>query len=171
MARVRVAVGSNIEPRLWYVRAAILSMHAILSNLRASSIYETEPEIVVDQPSFLNAVVSGDTTIGPYRLLDELQALERRLGRRRESERAKGPRTIDLDLLLYGSRVEEGSRLTLPHPGMAGRQFVLVPLIEIDAEVRDPKTGRYYCELLAELRAQSPRVYRAPRKLYTAVKP
>lgn len=167
MERVHVAVGSNIEPRLWYVTAAILSMHAVLSNVRSSSIYETDPEIVVDQPPFLNAVVAGETSLGPYRLLDELQSVERRFGRRRDSERAKGPRTIDLDLLLFGNRAVEGSRLTLPHPGITQRQFVLVPLLELDADARDPKSGRYYREVLADLK----RVYRPPRKLYTAVKP
>ena len=167
MPRAYIGVGSNVEPRLWYVRAAILSLYAVLDDVHASSIYETDAEIVEDQPDFLNAVVSGVTALSPYRLLDELQAIERRYGRRRESERRRGPRTVDLDLILYGSRVSADDRLTVPHPGAATRAFVLVPLLEIAPALNDPVTGRQYRELYR----QSKRVYREPRKLYTAVKP
>lgn len=163
--RVCVGVGSNIEPRLYFVRAAMLSLQVHMDDLRASRIYETEPEIVVDQPRFLNAVVVGTTDLGAHRLLDALQAIEARFGRTREVK--KGPRTIDLDLLLYGKRVLADGRLEVPHPGIAERDFVLVPLLEILPDVTDPRDGVALSERLAQRIRRG--VYRAPRKLYTAL--
>lgn len=167
--RVCIGVGSNIEPRLWYVRAAILSLRTVLRHATASSIYETEPELVYDQPRFLNAAVAGDSSLGPFRLLDAVQAIERRFGRRRELESEKGPRTLDLDLLLFGDRRVNTERLVLPHPGLSERDFVLVPVLEILPEAVDPRSGRRLRDVLSRRRKDG--VYRAPRKLYTEATP
>jgi len=96
---------------------------------------------VLDQPDFLNVVVAGDTELGPMELLERLQAIEAEFGRDRSRERHKGPRTLDIDILLHGSTIMQTAALTLPHPGIAERAFVLVPLLELEPGLRYPVSG------------------------------
>jgi 2-amino-4-hydroxy-6-hydroxymethyldihydropteridine diphosphokinase len=116
-----------------------------------SSLYRTAPVGYVDQPAFVNAAVLLETELDPLALLDALLAIERDFGRDRAAGPPKGPRTLDLDLLLYDDLVLDEPALTLPHPAMHERRFVLVPLTEVAAGWRHPVLDRTMAELLADL--------------------
>lgn len=116
-----------------------------------SSLYRTSPVGYVDQPEFVNAAALLETELAPLALLDALLETERSFGRDRSAGPPKGPRTLDLDLLLYDGLVLDEPRLTLPHPAMHERWFVLAPLEEIVPEWRHPVMGRTISELLADL--------------------
>lgn len=125
---VVIALGSNLSDRRYYIRRAIDELRKVISIVRVSSIIETEP-VDAPPPRYLNAVVLGHTHLSPEELLDQLQAIEKRLGRRRTTRNA--PRTIDLDLILHSANVRRTARLTLPHPRYRERGFVMTPLREI----------------------------------------
>lgn len=120
----------------------------------ASSIYRTSPLYVLDQPDFHNLVVEADTELPPLELLAATQALEARFGRDRSRERSKGPRTLDVDILLYGELVAELPGLSLPHPGLLERAFVVVPLAELAPGLVHPVTGRPIAEYLGTVAGQ-----------------
>jgi 2-amino-4-hydroxy-6-hydroxymethyldihydropteridine diphosphokinase len=120
--------------------------------LNSSPVYETEPQDIVDQPWFLNQVVEAETSLFPRQLLTRLKRLEIEMGRR--PGRAKGPRTIDIDILFYKDAVVSTPDLTIPHPGMAERRFVLEPLAELAPELRHPETGKTIREMLAAVASQ-----------------
>ncbi|MBZ5488804.1 2-amino-4-hydroxy-6-hydroxymethyldihydropteridine diphosphokinase [Halomonas aquamarina] len=130
-----IGLGSNLENPLTQVRQAISELAALpLSQLhRASSLYASRPVGPQDQPDFINAVVALETRLSPLALLDQLQGLEQRHRRRRE--RHWGPRTLDLDLLLYDQETIAHPRLRVPHPHMQARAFVLAPLAELDTSL------------------------------------
>ncbi len=137
-----VALGSNLEQPAQQVTAALAAL-ATLSHCRAvcaSSLYATTPVGYADQPDFINAVARLDTTLDAFALLDALQALETRFGRVRSFRNA--PRVLDLDLLLYGEHCQDHPALTLPHPRMHQRAFVLAPLAELAATLQIPGRGR-----------------------------
>ena len=116
-----------------------------------SSFYETAPVGLVEQPDFLNAVVALRTWLPPQELMNALLHIEQQHGRDRSVSVPKGPRTLDLDLLSYDDLVLETPSLTLPHPALAERRFVLIPLAEIAPQWRHPVCGKTAAELLAEL--------------------
>ena len=128
ISTVVIALGSNLGDRRRYIRRAIEELRRVISVVRVSSIIETEP-VDAPPPKYLNAVVLAHTRLTPEELLDALQAIEKRLGRRRSARNA--PRTIDLDLILHGANVRRTKRLTLPHPRYREREFVLAPLREV----------------------------------------
>lgn len=150
--RVAVALGSNLGDRAATLRAAVERLADWLDGLRASAYRETAPTgpAAGVQPPYLNAVAVGTTTIAPRTLLGHLLALERELGRERPFPHA--PRTLDLDLILYGDVVMREPDLEIPHPRFRERSFVLEPLAEIAPELLDPVTGRTVAALYAELR-------------------
>ncbi len=133
-----VAVGSNVGDRLAFCREAVSQLGATegVSVVGVSSLYETEPVGYADQGPFYNAVVQVEALAPPRALLARCQAIEGHLGRRRTFP--NGPRTMDMDLLAYGSQIVRDVDLTLPHPRMAHRPFVLVPLAEIAPEFIHP---------------------------------
>jgi len=137
---VHIALGSNLGERAVNLARATDLMYEVIQISAASSIYETPPWGVVDQPRFLNQVIRGCTTLAPMHLLYELKAIERLMGRR-ETVRY-GPRIIDLDILLYGERVIQYNRLQVPHPRMLERAFVLVPLAEVSPGLVIPGSGK-----------------------------
>jgi len=119
-----------------------------------SGFYETEPIGVVDQPKFLNAAAEIETELAPLELLNVCKAIEERLGRVRNTDDKWGPRVIDIDIVLWGDRVDQLDGLTIPHPEFRTRQFVLAPLEEIGGEVVDPVTGKTVAELAEAPEAQ-----------------
>ena len=147
-----VGLGSNMGDRAGYLLLAVRGMLAAgLKVRRLSSVYETEPVDVVEQPAFLNMVaeLEGDSLPAPEQLLARLLRIEYLLGRRRDVPR-RGPRTIDLDLLLYGKEQLATEFLTLPHPRIHERRFVLVPLAELVPHLPHPTLHRTISQLLAE---------------------
>jgi len=121
-----------------------------------SSLYSTEPVGYADQPRFVNAVVALETDLSPRHLLDELLRIERAFGRDRSAGLQNGPRTLDLDLLLYGDQVIHEMGLEIPHPRLAERAFVLAPLAEIASNVIDAARGLSVADLLHNLQTRSP---------------
>lgn len=151
-----VALGSNLGDRLGYLRDA----RRALASLRgaaapvASAVYETAPVGGPPQGPYLNAAVALRTTLDPHELLSALQAVEAAAARAREVR--DGPRTLDLDLVLYGDRESDDPALTLPHPRFALRAFALLPAADVAAGVVVPRTGgRTVRELLAAVRADA----------------
>jgi 2-amino-4-hydroxy-6-hydroxymethyldihydropteridine diphosphokinase len=150
---VYIALGSNLGDRvenLLLARERIASPHVRLT--RASSIYETAPREIVDQPWFLNQVIVAETTLFPRQLLARLLGIEREMGRQRSI--AKGPRVIDLDILLFGEAVIHAAGLEIPHPRMAERRFVLEPLAELAPALRPPRSSRTVEEMLRNVMDQ-----------------
>jgi len=142
MTPVYVGLGSNIgEPRQ-QLDLAIQELKRLPDTnfIQVSGLYASAPHGYLNQPDFLNAVAHLDTGLSPEPLLDHLQEIEERHGRERSF--ANAPRTLDLDLLLYGDRVLDTPRLTLPHPRMHERAFVLQPLLELDSEISIPGKGK-----------------------------
>jgi 2-amino-4-hydroxy-6-hydroxymethyldihydropteridine diphosphokinase len=125
---VVIALGSNLGDRRWYLRRAVDALRRVISVVRVSSVIETDP-VDAPPPKFLNMVVIGHTDLSPEKLLDALQEIETRLGRRRTTRNA--PRVIDLDLILHSANRRRSARLTLPHPRYRERDFVMRPLREV----------------------------------------
>jgi 2-amino-4-hydroxy-6-hydroxymethyldihydropteridine diphosphokinase len=143
-----VGLGSNLGDRRGLLEEALRRLDADpdIAVVAVSSFRETEPVGVVDQPPFLNGAAAVETSLRPDELLDRLLAVERSLGRDRSGERW-GPRTVDLDLLLFGDEVVDESGLTVPHPRLAERAFALEPLVELDPALTLPD-GRRAADLL-----------------------
>ncbi len=133
MANVYIALGSNQGQRLEHLRAAVAALTAVMTVERSSSVYETAAAYVEDQPAFLNAVVTGTTRLSPHELLVALKNIENHMGRRAGVR--FGPRPIDLDILLYDELALATPELTIPHPRMPERAFVLRPLAELAPEL------------------------------------
>ncbi|HYY32952.1 MAG TPA: 2-amino-4-hydroxy-6-hydroxymethyldihydropteridine diphosphokinase [Gaiellaceae bacterium] len=147
MTRAYIGLGSNLGDREMALRQALAGLEE-LGAVRVSSVRETEPVGITDQPRFLNAVAELNTELAARDLLDRLLELERTIGRNRTKETRWGPRTIDLDLLLYGDEVIAEPGLTVPHPRLAEREFVLEPLYELAPDLVLPD-GRRIEDLLS----------------------
>jgi 2-amino-4-hydroxy-6-hydroxymethyldihydropteridine diphosphokinase len=137
-----VGLGANLGDREGSIRAAIdrLDAHPDVTVVAVSQLRETDPVGIVDQPRFVNAAAAVDTELSPRELLDVLLAVERELGRTRTGPRY-GPRTIDLDLLLYGDEIVDEPGLTVPHPRLHERRFALEPLADLDPGLAVPGRG------------------------------
>jgi 2-amino-4-hydroxy-6-hydroxymethyldihydropteridine diphosphokinase len=142
-----IALGSNLGDRRAHLDYAVRRLSEFLRDLRVSSYIDTEPVgMPPAAPPFLNAAAVGETTLSPRALLDALLDIERARGRERPFVNA--PRTLDLDLVLFGDEVVEEPGLTVPHPRFRGRRFVLEPLAEIAPGLVDPVSGRSIADLL-----------------------
>ena len=144
MTRAYVGLGANLGPREITLQRAVnlLGAEEGIELVEQSTLRETEPVGVVDQPTFLNGVVALDTTLSARELLDALLRVEAELGRVREEGERWGPRTIDLDLLVYGSEVVDEPGLRVPHPRLHERRFALEPLAELAPDLVVPGRGR-----------------------------
>jgi 2-amino-4-hydroxy-6-hydroxymethyldihydropteridine diphosphokinase len=145
---VAIALGSNLGDRHAHLAFAVAKLSEFVADLRVSSLYETEPVGVGDQPRFLNAAAAGYTTESPHQVLGRLLDIERERGRERPFPGA--PRTLDLDLIFYAADIIDEPALRVPHPRFRERRFVLEPLAEIAAEWIDPETGKSVAELKKE---------------------
>jgi 2-amino-4-hydroxy-6-hydroxymethyldihydropteridine diphosphokinase len=149
---VAIALGSNLGDRREHLAYGVRAIAQHLSNPRASAFIDTVAvDVAPDHPRYLNGAVVGTTTLSPRELIDRLMAIEKERGRQRPFPMA--PRTLDLDLILYGSRIIDEPGLTVPHPRFRARRFVLAPLAEIAPEWRDPISGLTVAELLRGLKA------------------
>lgn len=143
MPRAYIALGSNLGDREKTIRGAVAALEAEsgIAVVAVSTLIDTEPVGVVDQPRFLNGVAALDTDLSARRLLDVLLDVERRFGRLRDGAIPQGPRTLDLDLLLYGDVEIDEAGLRVPHPHMHEREFVLGPLEELAPSLEVPGKG------------------------------
>jgi len=146
---VYLSLGSNLGDRATNLRTAIEHLGELGAVVGRSSLYETEPVEMERQPWFLNCVVALETELMPKQFLARTITIEQKMGRRRTQP--KGPRTIDIDILLFGGSVVDTSALTIPHPAMHERRFVLEPLAEIAPELRHPVFKKTVREMLAAL--------------------
>jgi len=149
-ALVAIALGSNVGDRDAHLDYAVSRLSQFLTDLRSSSRYDTEPvDVIGDQPRFLNAAVVGRTALEATELLAAIQQIEHQRGRERPYTNA--PRTLDLDLILYGDAVISLPAIVVPHPRFRERRFVLEPLAEIAPSMVDPVSGLTIRELLSRI--------------------
>lgn len=149
--RIYLALGTNLGEREANLRAAIGRLGAAVEVTAASRLYETAPAYVLDQPKFLNIALAGQTALSPEELLDYLKGVEEQLGR--ETSRRYGPRLIDLDILFFDEMTLDTPRLTIPHPRLAERAFVLRPLADIAPDLIHPVLKQSIRDLAAALPA------------------
>jgi len=153
MKKVYLGLGSNLGDRAAMLREAVRALESPrLHVVRVSPVYETEPMDVPGQHWFLNLVVEAETDLFPLQLLHRTSKLEAQLGRKRLAP--KGPRSIDIDILLFGNAVMDTPSLQIPHPRFRERRFVLAPLADLAPDLRDPVTRKTVRDLLGELHGQ-----------------
>lgn len=157
-----IAVGSNLAKPILQAKQAIEALKQLPKSqfIATSSLYSSTPMGPQDQPEYINAVVVIDTQLSPLALLDCTQAIEQEQGRERKAERW-GPRTLDLDILLYGDEIIDSPRLTVPHYGMKVREFVLYPLDEIAPDLSLPD-GTKLSDLLSEVDRNGLSIWHSP---------
>jgi 2-amino-4-hydroxy-6-hydroxymethyldihydropteridine diphosphokinase len=146
---VYLSLGSNLGDRAAHLRAALRALENVVTIQKTSSLYATDPVGVTDQPEFLNLAVEAETVLEPFQLLTAIKHVERHVGR--QPTFRWGPRVVDIDILLYGDRVLETPELTIPHPQMSNRAFVLVPLAEIAPGLIHPFQRQTIAELAANV--------------------
>jgi 2-amino-4-hydroxy-6-hydroxymethyldihydropteridine diphosphokinase len=154
MARVYLGLGSNVGDGAATIRAAFAELSDLLEDARLSRLWRSRAMYIVDQGDFVNAAACGDTELPPRELLSAVNGIEASFGRDRRRERPKGPRTLDIDILLYGGLVLRERDLTLPHAGLKERRFALQPLLDLDPELLDPEGGQAYSKILESLPPQ-----------------
>lgn len=153
---VYLGMGANIKNPAENLRAAFERLKTeVLTEAKLSSLYITEPMDVKEQPEFINAVCSGLYNGSPEELLTDIHLIEASLGRNRANEQRRGPRPIDIDILLFGELVlNDPPKLTIPHERLNQRKFALVPLLELAPEILDPVSGQSYSAILSSIEDQ-----------------
>ena len=154
-----LGLGSNIGDSRTILTGALKILEKFLSEYRASSIWRSAPLEILDQPEFLNMVVYGKWPEGPYNLLKFLNNLEKEFGRNRKSEQRKGPRTLDIDILLFGQYILKDPLLTIPHACLDNRLFALKPMLELTPNLSNPVTLDKYSDIASRLDYQDVRTY------------
>jgi 2-amino-4-hydroxy-6-hydroxymethyldihydropteridine diphosphokinase len=164
--RIYLSLGSNIGEREEHLDRALAALEQEHVHVTArSSVYETEPQDVLQQPWFLNMVVEAETSRFPLQLLGALLGIERQLGRvRKAGSPRRGPRVIDIDILLFANVVMEMPQLVIPHPRMLERRFVLEPLLEIAPRLQHPATKEPLHSYLSKVKAQKLRLMPPPSR-------
>jgi len=152
--RVYLGLGSNLGDSADIVRKAFGELCLRLRRPRLSSLWRSRARYLTDQPDFVNAVAEGETSLSPRELLAMVNAVEAAFGRDRSKEIHKGPRSLDIDILLYGKKILAEADLIVPHPGLRERKFALLPLLELDPALADPVSGERFERILASLPSQ-----------------
>jgi 2-amino-4-hydroxy-6-hydroxymethyldihydropteridine diphosphokinase len=155
MTRIYLGLGANLGDPQTTLRDAIVSLQQLpsLTNVRYSSLYASKPMGPADQPDYVNAVLSADTDLSPFALLNLVHEVEQRYGRQRQ--RRWGERTLDIDILLFGAETVQHELLQIPHPGLCQRDFVLVPLLQLEPTLSLPD-GRLVAAVWQQLQASQP---------------
>jgi len=165
MSTVWLGIGTNIGDRLSHIQKAVSALESELERVSMAGIYETAPRDFLEQPDFLNTVLRGDTDLAPLELLDLLHRIEADGGRvRLDSPVEKGPRTIDIDILLFDElcavlNADDGNNLIIPHKSMHERLFVLKPLLDLDSELADPRDGVLWSDKASQITGQRVMLY------------
>jgi 2-amino-4-hydroxy-6-hydroxymethyldihydropteridine diphosphokinase len=154
MARVFLGLGSNVGDGAATIRAAFAELSRTLGGARLSRLWRSRALYVEDQPDFINAAAMGDTDLEPRAVLALINSVEAAFGRDRSLERPKGPRSLDIDILLFGDLRISSPELTIPHPGLKERLFALLPLLDLDGALADPSTGTPFAEIAEALPPQ-----------------
>ncbi|MFQ5342779.1 MAG: 2-amino-4-hydroxy-6-hydroxymethyldihydropteridine diphosphokinase [Anaerolineae bacterium] len=149
MSTVYLSLGSNLGDRLANIKKALRMLESRVDVYGVSSVYETEPWGLKNQPSFLNVACAGQTDLTPHALLSFVKGIEQQMGR--QATVRYGPRHIDIDILFYDHLILNSSKLQIPHPRLADRAFVLCPLAEIAPDLEHPVTGKTISAMLAEI--------------------
>lgn len=148
MSVVVLSLGSNIEPRLRHILFAVELLRPILTNIKVSRFYQTEPVGYTEQDPFINIAVAGNYNASPFELVEELQLVEQEIGRTAREKWHE--REIDIDIILFGSEIIHTPMLTIPHSRFRERRFVLQPCCDVAPNATDPSTHKTLAELLAE---------------------
>lgn len=154
MERIILGLGSNKGNKKKYLESAVSSLKKILDNISCSSIYQTSPQDYLEQDDFFNMVVIGYYKDSPELLLEQIQKIETENGRDRNREIAKGPRTLDIDILFFGNLNINYYNLIIPHPSIKKRAFVLVPLLELLPDFNGVGEDCCYKDILSTLQDQ-----------------
>ena len=154
METVYLGLGANRGEAAQTLRAAFRELSRLLSGARLSSFWRSKARYYEDQPDFVNAAAAGETELSPWELLGEIHRIEASFGRDRSAELFKGPRPLDIDILLFGRRLIAEPDLIVPHAALRERKFALLPLVELAPGLKDPATGESYVDMLALLPPQ-----------------
>jgi 2-amino-4-hydroxy-6-hydroxymethyldihydropteridine diphosphokinase len=151
MVRVFLGLGSNLGDRAATILSAFSELSRLLEGARLSRLWRSRALYLEEQPDFINAAACGATVLPPKALLGAVNAIEAAFGRDRSRERLKGPRTLDIDILLYGDSIVREPDLIIPHAGLRDRKFALLPLLDLDGGLCDPTSGEPYAQIAKAL--------------------
>lgn len=154
MEEVFLGLGSNLGNRKKNIEYGIKLLGDFIKKIEVSPFYDSTPQYVEEQPRFCNCVVYGKTSFSPSELLSRVLGIETSLGRNRKDAGEKGPRPLDVDILLYGNRKIKSNNLTVPHPGIIERKFVLLPLLYLSPFLVHPETGIYLSDYYTNVSSQ-----------------
>lgn len=154
MERVYLGLGGNLGDTARVLSEAAVELGRHLHRARSASLYLSAARYYENQPDFVNTVIEAETDLSPRELLAMVNEVEAAFGRDRSLEVSKGPRSLDIDILLFGQRIVAEDGLIIPHPGLRERKFALLPLVELSPGHRDPVSGSLYSRILADLPSQ-----------------